>query len=211
VASGNAASRMRGRYRRAQNRGTAPSPDHLRCARRSTSPRTRGEVKPNALALAARLFAPRLNFQQPLSNNPRRNPDLRQINPAVERPEGSRSGHGELRRVGEPRGLRCCLAHPTKLASGNKRKQNAEKRCFLNRCTSRCSARLTIRARLSAFHCGSRQGDVGPQGSASGHASGDLAGAHDPMDRLAAKIVHRSTGVTRAVLSPSSEHLARRS
>ena len=36
-------------------------------------------------------------------------------------------------------------------------------------------------ARLSAFHRGSRQGDVGPQGSASGHVSRDQSGTSGPV------------------------------
>jgi hypothetical protein len=57
------------------------------------------------------------------------------------------------------------LAPPHK-GEGNKQiKKEAERRetLFLNRYTFRCSARLAIRARLSAFHCGSRWAVVTPQ------------------------------------------------
>jgi len=54
---------------------------------------------------------------------------------------------------------------------------------------------------------------AGPQGSASGHASGDSAGRPvlDGRPNRGAETSRCSTGVTRAVLSPSSEHLTRRS
>ena len=54
---------------------------------------------------------------------------------------------------------------------------------------------------------------AGPQGSASGHASGDLDGRSIRYGRpnRGAETLRCSTGVTRAVLSPSSEHLTCRS
>jgi hypothetical protein len=63
-----------------------------------------------------------------------------------------------------------------------------------------CGARPAGRARLPAFHCGSCQGDVGPQGSASGHASGDSSGAHDLMDRQPGR---RSCTSPRVLPAPS--------
>ena len=57
------------------------------------------------------------------------------------------------------------------------------------------------------------RGTAGPQGSASGHASGDSPERSIRYGRpnRGAETLRCSTGVTRAVLSPSSEHLTRRS
>jgi hypothetical protein len=51
------------------------------------------------------------------------------------------------------------------------RRQNADRRCSLNRFAFRQSARLAKRARLSAFHCGSGLGTHASRSAASDQAS----------------------------------------
>ncbi len=63
----------------------------------------------------------------------------------------------------------------------NKKEAERRKAQTSNHRTLRCGAAPAGAARLLAFHRGSRQRDIGPQGSASGHASWDLAGAFDPV------------------------------
>ena len=56
-------------------------------------------------------------------------------------------------------------------------------------------------ARLSAFHCSSRQRDAGPKGSGPGQAFWDVAGAFDPVRPLNRE--RRSCAVTRALPAPA--------
>ena len=67
--------------------------------------------------------------------------------------------------------------------------------------TFRYGARLAKRARLSAFHCGSRQGrQLVPKAQRQANASCDSGGAHDPMDRQPGR---RSYASPRALPAPS--------
>jgi hypothetical protein len=86
-----------------------------------------------------------------------------------------------------------------RLASGNKRKQNAERR-NLAAALARRGARPAGRARLSAFHCGSRQGDCSSPRRNPGQASCDSAGACEPMDRQPGRV---SQAPPRALPAPA--------
>jgi hypothetical protein len=99
------------------------------------------------------------------------------------------------------------LTHPTKKQDGERR----QTLCSYLRARARHAPRQG-RARLSAFHRGFDQGDFRrPRLSAPGHASGDSAGAHDPMDRQPGR---RSCASPRVLPAPSchrpAKHLARR-
>ena len=82
----------------------------------------------------------------------------------------------------------------------------------LNRLPCGKRAPCAGRARLSAFHCGSCQGDSwSPRLCTRPRFPGSVRSARSYGPPTGAKIVRVSTGVTRAVLSPSSEHLTHRS
>jgi hypothetical protein len=84
------------------------------------------------------------------------------------------------------------------------KKKEAERRktLFTNLCNLRCSARLAKRARLPAFHRGSCQGSFRSQGSASGQATWDAAGALDPRT-LAPTGGRRPSAAIRALPGPA--------
>ena len=170
----------------------APRPRPSRAATRPPQ----GEDNRQALPFSrcVFLFAPELCLSQ--SQKPRRNPDLRQINPAVDRPDSSRSGTAHERTNGK-----------------KKRKQNAERRI---------SNRRTCKVRRAPWRARSPSGvplRLSPRGLSSPKAQRQAMLPETRPERSilngrpnrGAETLRFSTGVTRAVLSPSSEHLARRS
>ncbi len=180
---------MRGRCRRArsrgaQNRGEAPSP-----SLRSISPRARGEMKMHSRSRRAI----RARVMPTPSSRTIAACDRRQTFPAVAagwlrslwctNADTSSSLRGVERRSNPGAGCMKRWIASLSLATTKETKKEAERRKAQtsNHRALRCGAAPAGAARLSAFHRGSRQRDVGPQGSASGHASWDLAGAFDPV------------------------------
>jgi hypothetical protein len=154
------------------------------CSQLATlSHKGRGEdfSHPAALVLAMRFFAhPRHGASEEKNSPPKpkkRKPDLRQMPSGSGGSDASRSGAAHKNANSE---WRIANGRPIKPYSPfaiphSPIKKEAERRqtLFLNRCAFRQSAHPAGRARLSAFHGGSRQRDAGPQGSAPGHAFRD--------------------------------------
>ena len=73
----------------------------------------------------------------------------------------------------------------------------------LSSALARCGARPAGRARLPAFHCGSRQGDCSSPRLSLSQASCDSAGACEPMDRQPGRVSHASPRALPAPACPS--------
>jgi hypothetical protein len=170
-----------------------------RCdTRKSTSPRTRGKVKDILHHSRAALFWWRpeslLQGSQKTTPPPRPSSDQSGCGEPDHHDQERRTNERTDGRTGKIKGSRTPRSPGLPAAP-----------CGTARTLRR--ARWPLGVPRSAL----ARGTAGPQGSAPGHASGDSAGASGHSLAFRRRPRRISAGVTRAVLSPSSEHLTRRS